>query len=131
LGSFDSHEAAIAAVEKGLAREGDALTQVYRIDIPGKQQTVFGVGMKKSNEDEGDLDSEFQMGVVDFEGCKKRAYFPYEVLVDGKNVEALHMRFRMAMHFPNLSMMGGHGFTKLMSAPGAIEDALEAMVGAE
>ncbi len=41
------------------------------------------------------------------------------------------MRFRMAMHFPNLSMMGGHGFTKLMSAPGAIEDALEDMVGAK
>jgi hypothetical protein len=41
------------------------------------------------------------------------------------------MRFRMAMHFPNLSMMGKHGFTKLMSAPGAIEDALEVMVGTE
>jgi hypothetical protein len=128
LGSFDSYEAAIAAVENGLAREGDALTQVYRIDIPGKQQTVFGVGMKKSNEENADLDSEFQMGVVDFEGCKKRAYFPYEVLVDGNNVEALHMRFRMAMHFPNLSMMGQHGFTKLISAPGVIEEELEKMV---
>ncbi len=128
LGSFDSYEAAIAAVENGLAKSGDALTQVYRIDIPGKQQTVFGVGMKMTNEDEEDIDSEFQMSIVDFEGCKKRAYFPYEVLVDGKNVEALHMRFRMAMHFPNLSMMGKHGFTKLMSAPGSIEDALEAMV---
>ncbi len=96
-----------------------------------RTQTVFGVGMKMSNEDDKDLDSTFQMGVVDFEGCKKRAYFPYEVLVDGKNVEALHMRFRMAMHFPNLSMMGGHGFTKLMSAPGVIEDALEEMVGAK
>lgn len=131
LGSFDSHEVAVAAVEAGLARAGDALTQVYRIDIPGKQQTVFGVGMKMSNEDEEDLDSAFQMSVVDFEGCKKRAYFPYEVLVDGKNVEALHMRFRMAMHFPNLSMMGSHGFTKLISAPGAIEDALENMVEAK
>jgi hypothetical protein len=49
LGSFESYEAAIAAVENGLARSGDALTQVYRIDIPGKQQTVFGVGMKMTN----------------------------------------------------------------------------------
>ncbi len=131
LGSFDSYEAAIAAVEAGLAKEGDALTQVYRIDIPGKQQTVFGVGMKKTNEDNADLDSEFQMEVVDFEGCKKRAYFPYEVLVDGNKVEALHMRFRMALHFPNLSMMGKHGFTKLISAPGVIEKELENMVGAK
>jgi hypothetical protein len=131
LGSFESYEAAIAAVEGGLARPDDALTQVYRIDIPGKQQTVFGVGMKMTNEDEKDLDSEFQMSIVDFEGCKKRAYFPYEILVDGTDVEALHMRFRMAMHFPNLSMMGKHGFTKLISAPGAIEDALEAVVKPE
>ena len=131
LGSFDTYEAAVAAVENGLAKEGDALTRVYRIDIPGKQQTVFGVGMKKTNAEEQDIDSAFQMGIVDFEGCKKRAYFPYEILVNGKDVEALHMRFRMALHFPNLSMTGEHGFTKLMSAPGSIEDALENMVNAK
>jgi hypothetical protein len=131
LGSFESYEAAVTAVEKGLAQSGDALTQVYRIDIPGKQQSVFGVGMKATNDEEEDIDSVFQMSIVDFEGCKKRAYFPYEVLVNGKNVEALHMRFRMALHFPNLSMMGQHGFTKLMSAPGAIEESLEEMVNAK
>lgn len=130
LGSFGSHEEAVAAVEKGLAVPDDALTQVYRIDIPGKQQTVFGVGMKMTNEEEKDIDSTFQMSIVDFEGCKKRAYFPYEVLVDGNNVEALHMRFRMALHFPNLSMAGKHGFTKLLPAPGATEEALKNMVGA-
>ena len=131
LGSFASHEDAVAAVEKGLAVTGDALSQVYRIDIPGKQQTVFGVGMNMTNEDEKDIDSAYQMSIVDFEGCKKRAYFPYEILVDGNNVEALHMKFRMALHFPNLSMTGKHGFTKLMSAPGEIEKVLEAMVGAK
>jgi hypothetical protein len=131
LRTFDSYEAAVAAVEAGLAVEGDALSQVYRIDIPGKQQTVFGVGMEMTNEDEKDIDSTFQMSIVDFEGCNKSAYFPYEVLVNGNEVEALNMRFRMAVHFPNLSMMGSHGFTKLISSPGAIEDALEAMVGAE
>ena len=131
LGSFDSHEAAVAAVEEGLAKPDDSLTQVYRIDIPGTEQTVFGVGMKLSNVDTEDLDETFQMSVVDFEGCKKRAYFPYEVLVTGNDVEALHMRFRMAAHFPNLSMMGKHGFTKLISAPGVIEGALEDMVNAE
>ena len=131
LGSFDSHEAALAAVEKGLAVEGDALTQVYRIDIPGKDQSVFGVGMKATNDEEKDIDSTFQMSIVDFEGYSKAAYFPYEVLVNGKDVEALHMRFRMAVHFPDLSMMGEHGFTKLMSAPGATQDALKGMVSAE
>ena len=131
LGSFDSHEAALAAVEKGLAVEGDALTQIYRIDVPGKDQSVFGVGMKATNDEEEDIDSTFQMSIVDFEGYSKVAYFPYEILVSGKEVEALHMRFRMAVHFPDLSMMGEHGFTKLMSAPGEIQTALKDMVSGE
>jgi len=128
LGSFDSHEAAIAAVETGLAAEGDALTLVYRIDIPGKNQTVFGVGMKATSDAEDDIDEEHQLAIVDFEGYSKVAYYPYEILVDGSNVEALHMKFRMAVHYPDLSMMGAHGFTKLMSAPGATEDAFEGLV---
>lgn len=133
LGTFDSHEAAVNAVEAGLAREGDPLTLVYRIDLPGKNQTVFGVGMKATsdNEDEVDIDESHQMAIVDFEGPSKIAYFPYEVLVNDNNIEALHMRFRMAVHFPDLSMMGAHGFTKLMSSPGATEDALEALVRPE
>ena len=131
LGSFESYEAAVAAVEKGLAVPGDALSQVYRIVIHLLRQSFLNVRMKMTNEEEKDIDSAFQMSVVDFEGCKKRAYFPYEVLVNGKDVEALHMRFRMAVHFPNLSMAGKHGFTKLISAPGAIEDALEALVKPE
>jgi hypothetical protein len=82
-------------------------------------------------EEEIDIDEAHQLSIVDFEGYSKVAYYPYEILVDGKDVEALHMRFRMAVHFPDLSMMGEHGFTKLMSSPGATEDALEALVASE
>jgi hypothetical protein len=130
LGSFESYEAAVAAVQEGLAAPGDPLTLVYRIDLPGKQQTVFGVGMRATGpaEEEVDIDAAHQLAVVDFEGYSKVAYFPYEVLVDGGDVEALHMRFRMAVHFPDLSMMGKHGFMKLIASPGATEDALKALV---
>lgn len=127
LGEFDSHEAAVEAVERGLAAV-EPLTRVYRIDLPGGQQTVFGVGMRAANKDQLDIDEAHQLSIVDFEGHSKVAYFPYEVLVTGSRVEALHMRFRMAVHFPDLSMMGAHGFTKLMSSPGATEDILEQMV---
>lgn len=133
LASFENFDAAVAAVESGLARDGDPLTLIYRIDIPGKNQAVFGVGMKAVTDDEKqiDIDETFQLSIVDFEGYSKVAYFPYEVLVNEGDVEALHMRFRMAVHFPDLSMMGAHGFTKLMSSPGATEDALENLVKAE
>ena len=79
-------------------------------------------------DEEMDIDETKQLSIVDFDGYSKVAYFPYEVLVNGNQVEALHMRFRMAVHFPDLPMMGAHGFTKLMSSPGATEDALEALV---
>ena len=130
LAEFDSHETAVAAVEAGLAREGDALSQVYRIDVPGKNQVVIGVGMKASSDadEEIDIDEAHQLSIVDFDGYSKVAYFPYEVLIDENRVEALPMKFRMAVHFPDLSMMGKHGFTKLMSSPGATKDALEALV---
>ena len=131
LGSFDNHEAAVAAVEKALAFDGDALSQVYRIDVPGKDQVVYGVGMKAASEDDEDIDESHQLYIVDFEGYSKVAYFPYEIMVNGSDVEALRMKFRMAVHFPDLPMTGKHGFTKLMSSPGATKDAFEALVESE
>ena len=128
LGSFASYDEAVAAVQDGLAAPGDGLTQVYRIDLPGKQQTVFGVGMRATGAEDLDIDAAHQLAVVDFEGPGKVAYFPYEILVNGTEVEALHMRFRMAVHFPDLSMMGDHGFMKLMASPPATEDALQHLV---
>ena len=80
---------------------------------------------------EVDIDEAHQLAIVDFEGYSKVAYFPYEILVDEEHVEALPMKFRMAVHFPDLSMMGKHGFTKLMSSPGATKDAFEALVKSE
>jgi hypothetical protein len=128
LGSFDSHEAALAAVENGLSADGDSLSLVYRIDIPGKEQTVFGVGMKAVSEADEPIDEARQLSIVDFDGYSKVAYFPYEILVDGTEVEALPMKFRMAVHFPDLPMMGKHGFTKLMSSPKATRTAFENVV---
>lgn len=127
LATFKSYPQATAATETALNKEGDALSMVYRIDIPGSEQTVFGVSMKATNETEKNLDEAFQMGIVDFTGPKKSAYLPYEILVTGNKVEALHMRFRMAAHFPDLSMMGDNSFMKLMASPKAIENALESL----
>ena len=128
LGSFGNFDEAVAAVTAGLARTGDALSEVYRIDIPGKQQAVIGVAMRATDEEQKPIDEAHQLSIVDFEGYGRAAYFPYEVLVNGADVEALHMRFRMAVHFPDLPMFGTHGFMKLVSSPGAIEDVLESMV---
>ncbi len=127
---YDSHEQAVSEVEKRLNIEGDALSMVYKLDIPGTKMTVFGVQMKKTDkdDDEENLDEEYQMSVVDFERPGKKAYFAYELLVNDKKIEALHMKYRMALHFPDLPMTGKHGFTKLMSSPGEIDDAFEELI---
>jgi hypothetical protein len=69
------------------------------------------------------------MGVVDFDELKGTAYLPYEIMVDGTDVVALNMRFRMAVHYPDLKMMGKNSFMTLMSSPGAIQKALTAAAG--
>ena len=124
---YDSYEQAVAEVEKRINIENDSVTLVYKLEIPGTKMTVFGVQLKATgkDEDEEDLDEAYQMNVVDYERPGKKAYLAYEILVNDNEVEALHMKYRMALHFPDLPMTGKHGFTKLMSSPGEIDDAFE------
>lgn len=127
LGSFDSHAAAVESLEKGLAEKRGGVSKVYRIDL-SEDVTVFGVAMSEADGDKFRSDS-YQMGIVDFEDLKKTAYLPYEVLVKGNDVEALNMRFRMAVHFPDLSMMGDNSFMKVKASPPAVGKALKAAAG--
>jgi len=129
LKTFSSHGAAVNAVDKGLAAKKGGLSQVYRMDIPGTKMTIYGVAMKQSDGGAKEIDDAYQMGIIDFNELKQTAYLPYEILVNDKQVEALHMRFRAAVHFPDLSMAGENSFMKVMSSPGAIEKAMWEMLG--
>ncbi len=129
LKEYKSHAEAVKALEKGLKAGKSGLSKVYRLDIPGTDVTVFGVAMAGKKGGNKYMDDNFQMGIVDFEDLRKPAYFPYEMAVIGNKVEALHMRFRMAVHFPDLKMFGEHSFKKLMSSPAAIEDAFWKLLG--
>jgi len=129
LKSYNSHGAAVNAVDAGLAAKKGGLSQVYRMDIPGTKMTIYGVAMKQSDGGAQEIDDAWQMGIIDFNDLKQTAYLPYEILVNDKQVEALHMRFRAAVHFPDLSMAGENSFMKVMSSPGAIEKAMWEMLG--
>ncbi len=129
LGSFDSYEDAVAAVENGLAVSGDALTQVYRIDIPGKKQTLFGVAMSSETTGNKYMDDTFIMNEIDFKEVRSTAHLPYDILVTDGEVEALHARFRIAINFPDLSMMGDNSFMNIMPSPDAIKASLTKAAG--
>jgi len=128
LGEFASFDEAKKAVEAGLEANKLGVKKVYRVEIPGKSQVVYGVLMntKASNKD---ADDGFIMGVLD-QGDKNRlGYLPYEILVNSNKVEALHMRYRAAVHFPQLPMLGdGPSFFKLQASPEAIGEVLTGVV---
>ena len=47
----------------------------------------------------------------------------------GGEVRALHARFRIAVNFTDLPMMGAGSFMNIRCAPDAIEDAFKRMAG--
>jgi hypothetical protein len=131
LGEFSSHEDALSAVRSGLIANTVGLASLYELALPREETVLFGVSMQGPTDDDRYYDDSYQLSIVDFQGFASAAYLPYEIVVRGNRVEALHMRFRMAVHFPDLSMMGKHSFMTLRPSPAAIQKALEAVVAAK
>ena len=129
LASYNSYEEAVAAVEKGLAEGAGGATKVYRIDIPGKKQTLFGVALSSESTGNKYMDDNFIMSEIDFKELRSTAHLPYDILVTDDTVEALHARFRIAINFPDLSMMGANSFMNIMPSPDAIRDSLTQAAG--
>lgn len=123
-----NHEEAVKQVEAGLAAGKQGVTKVYRIDIPGKKEVVFGVAMKGAEKDKF-MDEKYIMGQIDFKDVKSVAHLPYEMLVTDNEVIALSARFRIAASFPDLTMMGDNSFMKIMESPEAIKKALAYTAG--
>lgn len=125
LTEYPSHQEALKAVDDGLAAKRGGVEKVYRVDVPGKDETIFGVWIK-----DGEGGDKHIMDRIDFADVKSTPHLPYEVLVSGNNVYHLFARFRIAINFPDLSMMGSNSFMSIMSAPGAIQKSLTAAVSA-
>jgi hypothetical protein len=134
LNEHKDYKTAVEAVEKNLAAGAGGTVKIYRIDIPGKEISVFGVGIPKGMvdgpENSGNRDTDKEvMDIVDWQDLRHTAFLPYELMVQGNQVIALRGRYRIALHFPDTKMAGEHGFTKIMSAPWGIQVALEAAAG--
>jgi hypothetical protein len=133
LAEYDSQEEAVKAVEDSLAAGLGATAKVYRVDIPGKDETVFGVALKGTDADDCSGD-EFIMSRIDKATPRSTAHLPYEIVVSDGTAYALFARFRIAINWPHLPMMAsetGATFMNIMCAPGAIEEALIKASGEE
>ncbi len=131
LAGYNSYKAAVAAVEKGLAARAGGASKVYRVDVPGEKQTLFGVALSSETTGNKYMDDKFIMTEIDFKDIRSTAHLPYDILVTGEKVEALHARFRIAVNFPDLSMMGANSFMSIMPSPDAIKTSLTQAAGGE
>ena len=68
---------------------------------------------------------------IDFKPLKSSGHLPYEMVVSGGKVYALPAEFRIAINFPDLSMIGSNRFASIMCAPGSIEEALTLAAGGQ
>ncbi len=123
LGTFASQGEAVAAVEAGLAARRGSTKKVFRVDV-SPDETVFGVALS-----DGCGGDPHVMKEIDFKPLRSTGHLPYEILVSKGEVYALHAKFRIAMNFTDLSMMGDHSFMKIRCAPDSIQGALKKAVG--
>jgi len=128
LAEYPSYEEAVQSVDAKLSANKNGVSKVYRVDIPGKKESVFGVALKAQTVADDYMDDRFIMSEIDFHVIKSTAHLPYEVLVSGNKVYALYARFRIAINFPDLSMMGKNSFMNIMKTPDAIRDVLRKTV---
>ena len=117
LAEHDSYQAAVNKVASNLKSGTAGLTQVYRIDIPGKEETVFGVAISQGKGADQTI-----MSTIDVEKHKHTAHLPYELLVSGDTVYTLNGKFRIAISFPDLTM---GQFVEIRDAPDQIEGVLK------
>lgn len=114
LNEFSSFEEGMRIIEKNLKAQTGGSKEVYRLVYPDQKVAVFGVGLTDKENGEP--------GFLPIIGEDHIAAMPYEIILQGNEVSMLQGKYRLALHWPDLTM---GTFMKIMSTPGDIEDALK------
>lgn len=114
LREFDSFKEGLATIEKNLDAHKGNTVLVYKLVYPSQEVAVIGIGLEDKEEGE----SHFLPKI----GEEHAAAMPYEIILQGNEATMLHGKYRIALHWPDLTM---GTFMQIMSTPGDIEDALE------
>jgi len=116
LNEYSSFEEGLKIIENNLKAQKGQTVEVYKIIYPNKKVAVFGVGLRSKEDGESVF-----LPII---GEDHVAAMPYEIILQGKTATMLHGKYRIALHWPELTM---GTFMKIMSTPGNIEDTLEAL----
>jgi hypothetical protein len=121
LARYPSQEEALQVLESNLAEGKGGTTRVYRVDLPGKRETVLGVGMRA-----GAGADETIMKAIDIGELKSLAHLPYELIVSDGTIYMLNIKFRNPVNFPDLSM---GTFMAIKDSPADIEQTFRQVAG--
>ena len=116
LNEFSSFEEGLKIIEANLKAKKGATTLVYKLVYEKEDIAVFGIGLLSKEKGEA-----YFLPII---GEDHIAAMPYEIILQGKKATMLHGKYRLALHWPELTM---GTFMKIMSTPGDIEATLEAV----
>ncbi len=116
LKTFSSFEEGARIIENNLAAKKGNTLKVYSLRFNKSKIAVYGVGLL--NKEEGEA---YFLPKI---GDSHIAALPYEILLLGNKALMLHGKYRLALHWPELTMSQ---FMKISSTPGDIEDMMEAL----
>jgi len=116
LKEFSSFEEGLKTIKRNLNSKKGGTNLVYNLTFPDQKVAVFGIGYL--NEEKGE---QYFLPII---GENHLAALPYEIILQGKTATMLHGRYRIALHWPELTM---GTFMKIRSTPGDLKDAFEAL----
>lgn len=116
LKEFSSFDEGLQTILSNLKAGKGNTKQVYKLVFKSKKTAVIGIGLKSKDDGE----SHFLPKI----GESHAAAMPYEIILQGTKATMLHGKYRIALHWPELTM---GTFMKIMSTPGDIEDTLKAV----
>ena len=114
LKEFTSFAEGLQTIEANLKAHKGNTYQVYKLVYESQAVAVFGVGLRDKETGEA-----YFLPTI---GEAHAAALPYEIILQGNKASILNGKYRIALHWPDLTM---GTFMKIMSTPGDIEDTFE------
>jgi hypothetical protein len=113
LAKFSNFEEGVKIIQKNLTEKTGQTTGVFSLILNQEKIAVFGVALNHPKTGE-----QFFLPKI---GEQNLAALPYEIILTDTQATMLHGKFRLALHWPELSM---GQFMTISSTPGDIEETL-------
>lgn len=114
LKTFGSFDEGVKTITKNLETQKGKTKMVYSLTFTDEKTAVFGIALQDTEAGEKHF-----LPII---GDSHLAAMPYEIILQDRKATMLHGRYRLALHWPELTM---GTFMKIRSTPGYVEDTFE------